>query len=198
MKRSQDQCQHGKPAVCRKQRGERHKGIDVAGRAGRIINVVADQHRPALEVVLRDAQPTGRELENDPDAQERQARAMERLSSDYRAAKTRGTLHKLDPRIRNLCERYEAEFGHLPKSKGGRPPNAHRRLLIAFTLDEEIKARGPGWGNLESALWAVVARLGVDYDEVKDIHYDIVRGRDPELVRDIEIERAHRKHFEKG
>jgi hypothetical protein len=144
-----------------------------------------------LNIVLRDAQPTRSEIEREPDALRRQDWATRMLGSIYHDAEKHGELHRLDPRIRNFCERYKANHGHLPRSEGGRPPDRDRRLLIAVAIHDEVKALGPE-RNIESALWEVTIRMGGSYDYVKEIFYD----RDPELLEAIEIERAHRKHFE--
>ena len=148
-----------------------------------------------LNVVLRDAQSTRSEIEREPDARKRRNFAIKLLGSIYHDAEKHGELHLLDPRIVNFCEIFKARNGgYLPKSKGGKPPDQNLRLLIAVTIDDEVKARGPGRGHLETALWSVAHRMGVSYDYVKEIYYEIEKN--PELRWAIEIERAHRKHFE--
>ena len=145
-----------------------------------------------LNVVLRDAQPTRSEIEREPDARKRQDWATRLLGSIYHDAEKYGELHLLDPRIVNFCEIFKARNGgYLPKSKGGRSPNQHHRLLIALAIHDKVKALGPG-SNIEAALWDTSIQMGVSYDYVKEIFYD----QDPEWLRAMEIERAHRKHFE--
>jgi hypothetical protein len=146
-----------------------------------------------LNVVLRDAQSTRSEIEREPDARKRRNFAIKLLGSIYHDAEKHGELHLLDPRIVNFCERFKARNGgYLPKSKGGQPPNQHRRLLIALAIHDKVKALGPGRSNIETALQDTSIRMGVSYDYVKEIFYD----QDPEWLRAMEIERAHRKHFE--
>jgi hypothetical protein len=149
-----------------------------------------------LPLLLRDAQPTWREIEGEPNAQRRRERIRARdlaygeLIKIYRDAERCGAVCRLDIRVRSFCEAVMARNrGRLPTPKGGRPADQHRRLLLAVKIHEEIRARGKKWGSVESALNDVAARLGVSYDHLRDIYYD----PDPEWRAAVEVELAHRK-----
>jgi hypothetical protein len=150
-----------------------------------------------LPVLLRDAQPTWREIDGEPNAHRRRERirsrdtAIDALTKMYRDAQKRGATARLDVRVRNFCEGLKSRNrGRLPKSKGGRPTGEHRRLLLAIKVHEAIEARGNRRGSVESALSEVASRLGVSYDHLRDIHYD----RDPKWRRAVKAELARRKY----
>jgi hypothetical protein len=60
-----------------------------------------------------------------------------------------------DPGVRVFLDLYG---DRLPKAKGGRPANEHRRLLIAVNLHEAIDRRGRKHGDIEKAIWEIAGR----------------------------------------
>jgi hypothetical protein len=110
-----------------------------------------------------------------------------------RDAEKRGS--RPDQRIRNFIEAVKASNGGcLPKPKGGRPlgHRDHDRFLLAIKVQEAkeaIEARGKKRGSVEGALKEVAEREEVDYDRLREIHYD----PDPEWKRAIKAELARRK-----
>jgi hypothetical protein len=81
-----------------------------------------------LPVLLRDVQPTWREIDGEPLAYKRRERIRARDSATddlikmCKDAEKRGALAKLDIRVRNFCEGLKAQNrGRLPKPMGGRP-----------------------------------------------------------------------------
>jgi hypothetical protein len=109
------------------------------------------KYNPELAVVLRDAQPTWREIKGEKNVHKRRERralaisARDELIKMHRDAEKRGALAQLDIRVRNF---YEAEKARnrthhrarlpKPKGKGGRPMDQHHRLLLVVKVHEEI------------------------------------------------------------
>jgi len=151
-----------------------------------------------LATVLRDAQPTRHEIDGEPNLRKRRERialaksAREVLMRIHRDAEKRASLHRLDPRVRNFVEGVKARNGGcLPKPKGGKPlgHRDHDRFLLAIKVQEAIEARGKKRGSVEGALNEVAEREGVDYDRLREIHYD----RDPDWKRAVKIELDRRE-----
>jgi hypothetical protein len=149
-----------------------------------------------LSTELRDAQPTWHEIDGERDPRKRHERiararsAREVLMRMGRDAEKRGSLHRLDPRVRNFIEGEKARNGGcLPEPKGGKPlgHRNNKRFLLAIKVHEAIKARGKKRGSVEGALNEVAERERVSYDRLREIYYD----SDP---RDVEIELSRRKH----
>jgi hypothetical protein len=156
---------------------------------------------PEIPTLLRDAQPTWREIEGERDASKRRERkraqniATDALVTMYRNIGDVVTLLDIfDPRIRIFCEDLKAHNGgRVPRPKGGRPPNENKRLRIAASVREAIEAGGKRRGSVDAALEKAADRFHVSYDTVRDIYYD----RDPEWRRIVGVELARRK-FEEG
>jgi hypothetical protein len=107
-----------------------------------------------------------------------------------RDAEKRGS--RPDQRIRNFIEDVKASNGGcLPRPKGGKPlgHRDHDRFLLAIKVQEAIEARGKKRGSVEEALKEVAEREDINFDRLREIHYD----PDPEWRRDVKIELAHRK-----
>lgn len=154
-------------------------------------------------MLLRDAQPTYREIEGEPEPRKRRqaerARdlAIDRLIKMYREAKKAGKLGQLDFRVRTFCEELKKRnHGQLPKAKGGRPTAEHRRLLIAVHLQSAIERRGEKHGSKEQAFKEIAAnddlfdqrrrspQWATRYEYVKEIYYD----SDPDFRRAVAVE----------
>src|SRR5262249_62434819 len=100
-------------------------------------------------VLLRDAQPTRREIDGEPNLRERRERialaksARGVLMRMHRDAEKRRSLHRLDPRVRNFIEGVKARNGgRPPKPKRGKPPG-HRNnksFLLAVKVQEANEA----------------------------------------------------------
>jgi hypothetical protein len=159
---------------------------------------------PELSVLLRDARPTWHVIEGEPNPRKRRERiaraksASDALIKICRAAQKRGSLARLDIRVRNFCEDLKAgSSGHLPKPKGGAPiGKRHQRLLLAVKVHEEIEARKAlGEKSVTDQVLRDLAeqmaerRTGVGYDYLKRIHYD----RDPEWEQAVRVELDRRK-----
>jgi hypothetical protein len=151
---------------------------------------------PEIAILLRNAMPTCLEIKGEPDPTKREACrheceiARDELLRMYRA-RERGDLPTLDFQVRNCCEQWIAQNGGRipPPLNTGRPPDKHRRLLIAVHVKEAIGASGGKWGSVEAALQKVAGRERLSYDQVRDIHYD----PDPEWRRAVAIELSWRK-----
>ena len=156
----------------------------------------------AIPVLLRDAQPTWREIDGEPNERKQQERrhardaATDTLMRMHRDAEERDALARLDPRIRNFVADLKTRNRmlhrkRLPKPKGGRPfGDRERRLRLAIEIREKIEALGIKRGSVEAALLEVADRLGVSYDYLREIHYD----RDPEWRRAVKAELGRRKY----
>src|SRR5262249_42462311 len=149
-----------------------------------------------LSVLLRDAHLTRPEIDGEPDPCKRRERiararsAREVLMRMDRDAEKRGS--RPDQRIRNFIEDVKASNGGcLPRPKGGKPlgHRDHDRFLLAIKVQEAIEARGKKRGSVEEALKEVAEREDINFDRLREIHYD----PDPEWRRDVKIELAHRK-----
>jgi hypothetical protein len=158
-------------------------------------NRKGQKYIPEVDILLRDANPTRSEIEDEPDPTKREARqrecerARDELMRMYRDWQ-RGT-SPIDFRVRLFCENWIAKNGgRLPQPLNtGRPPNEHHRLLIAVHVEEAIEAHGGKRGSVESALREVAERDRVSYDHVRDVYYD----RDPEWRNIVAVELACRK-----
>jgi hypothetical protein len=165
--------------------------------SGKIISSrVIDGKSRDLFVLLRDARTTKREIDDAPTLRKRsemlRARdsAIEILMRMYRDAEKRGSLARLDMRVRNLIEGIKAgNDGRLPMARGGAPTGrGHCRLLLAVQVREAIAAQGKK-RLTDAVLRNVAEQKGVGYDYLKRIHYD----RDPEWGLDVKTERARMK-----
>jgi hypothetical protein len=148
-----------------------------------------------VAILLRDAEPKWAEIEGQPDPRKRheneRARdlAIDELVFIYRDALNLGALERLDPRVLIFCERLkDRNAGRLPRPKGGRPSNPHRRLLIEMMVIEAIEAEGGKRGAVERAMRQAAGRFGVEYRRVREIHYD----PDPDWKRLVRVSRALR------
>ena len=158
-------------------------------------NRKGQKYIPEIEILLRNASPTWLEIEGELDPIKRRVHERERdIARDELMRMYRDWLRGVSPidfRVRVSCERWIAKNGsHLPRPLNtGRPPDKHRRLLIAVHVKEAIEASGGKRGSVEAALLEVARREGVSYDYVRDIHYD----RDPECRRIVAVELARRQ-----
>jgi hypothetical protein len=154
-----------------------------------------------LDVLLRDAQPTRLEIENEPDLQKRRERqrardiATDALIALFREHETQGRLKQLDFRVRLFFEQLKSRRGKLPKRKGGRPSSSHQQLLIAVGVREGITANGGRRGGVAKAIREIFERyrkrFGIQRIEtIKDIHYN----PNPEWQRTVDTELARRKY----
>jgi hypothetical protein len=153
------------------------------------------EYLPEIPVLLRDANPTYDQIEDETDSPKRRERkrahdfAIDCLTKMYRRAEKRGQISQLNFRVRLFCKRLmERNHGRLPDPKGGRPTDEHRRLLIAVHVREAISSRGGKRGAVKQALDQVAEDDGVSYEYVREIHYD----RDPEWQRGVDVELACR------
>jgi hypothetical protein len=159
------------------------------------------KYTPPLDVLLRDAQPTRFEIENEPNLQKRRERQRARdIATDdlielVREHETQGRLKQLDPRVRLFWEQLKSSRGKLPKRKGGRPSSSHQQLLIAAEIRERITANGGRRGSVAKAIRETFERYGKRFgiqriETIKDIHYN----PDPEWQRTVDAELARRKY----
>jgi hypothetical protein len=148
-----------------------------------------------VATLLRDAEPKWAEIEGQSDPRKRQENerardlAIGELVLMYRDAAKLGALEWLDPRITIFCERLkDRNAGRLPRPKGGRPSNPHRRLLIEMTVIEAIEAEAGKRGAVERAMRRAAERFGIKYRRVREIHYD----PDSDWKRLVRLSRALR------
>lgn len=144
---------------------------------------------PAIEVLLRDAQPTRSEILGDPEARQRRDLAIDGLVKMYNDAKRARKIKKLDYRVGMFCEELKKRnHGRLPKAKGGRPSAEHRAVLIAMRVHEAIKRGGGKWGGKEKAYKDVAERHGASYDHVKDIYQRAFgKHHDPDFRQAVDL-----------
>ena len=154
------------------------------------------KYTPELPVVLRNAQPTWREIHGELNARKRREQfalaiwARDLLIKMYLDAEKRRVLTQLDIRIRNFVEGLKARNRRLhrrrlPKPKGGRPfGERSHRLSLAVKIHEAVELRGGK--SVASILNEMADRLGLSYDYVSEIHYD----PDPEWKLAVKAELA--------
>lgn len=109
---------------------------------------------PFVPLLMRDAITTDVEIEHEPDPCKR--RKLKRTRDEAIAR-----LMKLswDPHVRVFLDHLRDHYGDdLPKAKGGRPANEHRRLLIAVHVREAIERRGGKHGDIEAAIKEIAER----------------------------------------
>ena len=154
-----------------------------------------NRHVPELPILLRDAQPRWAEIEGEADPRERKRREDARdfarleLIRLYLLAEDGGKLAELDPRVRDLCERWRAENGgRFPSSKGGAPRDEHYRMALHVAALQEIE-EAEGKGKIGRALHAVAAAAGRTYELVRGIFYDL----DPQWQEAANAELSRRK-----
>jgi hypothetical protein len=155
--------------------------------------------RGLLPQLLRDARPTRREIEDEPDARKRQDQKRARDSVIYELIKAGQTrmlrgerLGALDLcRIRNFCKDLGAARNRkrgLPKPNGGRPKESPARLRLAVAIWEafETNRKKPKSERekASSVLEKVAHRLHKKLSYVREVYYD----RDPEWRRAVEAE----------
>jgi hypothetical protein len=155
-----------------------------------------------LDVLLRDAQPTRFEIEEEPDPQKRRERqrardiATDELITIFNDHEMRGQLKRLDPRVRLFREQLRTHgSGKLPKRKGGRPSDPQQQLLIAVAVREAITAHGRQRGSVAKAIRETFECYGKCFgihriETIKDIHYN----REPEWQRTVDAELARRRY----
>jgi hypothetical protein len=155
-----------------------------------------------LYVLLRDAQPTRFEIEDEPDPQKRRERqrardiAIDELITICNDHKMRGLLKQLNPRVFLFCEQLRTRAsGKLPKRKGGRPSDPHQQLLIAVAVREAIASHGGQRGSVAKAIRETFERYGKRFgihriETIKDIHHN----PDPEWKRTVDAELARRRY----
>ena len=175
---------------------------------------------PFVSAFERDAMTTDAEIEGEPDPRKR--RELKRARDD---AVARLTKLSWDTRVRVFLDLLRDRYGdRLPKAKGGRPANVHRRLLIAVNLHETIERRGGKHGDIEAAIWEIAERdelfdkrkrrrpsgrkgqqvlepqpsePATRYDYIKEI----LKDTDPEWLKAVAVElklRREKIHFGSG
>jgi hypothetical protein len=160
--------------------------------------------RGLLPQLLRDARPTRREIEDEPDARKRQDQKRARDSVIYELIKAGQTrmlrgerLGALDLcRIRNFCKDLGAARNRkrgLPKPNGGRPKESPARLRLAVAIWEafETNRKKPKSERekASSVLKKVAHRLRKKISYVREVYYSILGSdRDPEWLRAVKAE----------
>jgi hypothetical protein len=157
------------------------------------------EYTPVLDLLLRDAQPTWREVAGEPDARKRRKNerardlATDKLLAIYRDHERQGSLRELDIRVWNFCEGLkQRNEGVLPKKKGGRPSEDDAELLIAVAVAvaEAVASQTGKRKNLTRAIKQVSERVHKAETTVRDVYY----RRDPEWQRDINAKLARRAY----
>jgi hypothetical protein len=107
-----------------------------------------------VSLLMRAAMTTDAEIAGEPEPGKR--RELKRARDE---AIARLTKMPWNPEVRVFSDHLRDRYGdRLPKAKGGRPANEHRRLLIAVNLHETIKRRGGKHGDIEAAIWEIAER----------------------------------------
>jgi hypothetical protein len=158
------------------------------------------RHYPAeIDTLIRAAQPTYAEIEGEPDPDKRRERERERdIATDelIRISQSRKLFNQLSRtrqfEVRWFIEGLKRARGEFPTRKGGRPPDEHRRLLLAVKMAELVEGgatatqaiqAGFKWSNAE---FGSPATIGA----VNDIFYE----NDPEWQRLVRVELARRAY----
>jgi hypothetical protein len=171
---------------------------------------------PFVPVFERDAMTTDAEIEGEPDPRKRRELKRARDEAVVRLMKL-----SWDTRVRVFLDLLRDRYGdRLPKAKGGRPANEHRRLLIAVNLHETIERRGGKHGDIEAAIREIAERdelfdkrkrrrkgqqvlepqpsePATRYDYIKEI----LKDTDPEWLKAVAVElklRREKFHFGSG
>lgn len=154
-----------------------------------------DRYVSEISTLIRDAQPTWNEIQEEPNARTRRATerrrdiAIDELVTLFREYDGQNRLSELDPRVLLFCNELKKQNGQqLPKRKGGRPVDMHRRLLIAVSVSDAVKQRGGSRNRVEPALAEVAAKFNVSSRTVRDIYYD----RDPDWMFELNAEMSRR------
>jgi hypothetical protein len=154
-----------------------------------------EKYVPEIPILLRDAQPTWREIEGEPDPKKqkenkrKQDDATDHLITIYCDRQEQGRLDELDRQVLSFCEQLKSRNGgKLPRRIGGRPENSHRRILIAISVMDAINQKGGARGAVEQAFKEVAVKFDITPRSVRDIYYD----RDPEWMDDLNAEIARR------
>jgi hypothetical protein len=156
-----------------------------------------EKYIPELAVLLRDAQPTWREIEGEPDLRKQQSNkrdrelAIDELVTIYNDHEKQARLCELPADVRMFCRRLKQQNGgKLPRRKGGRPVDLHRRLQIAMGVVDAIEGKEGAPKGVEQAIAFVASKFMVVARTVRDIHYD----RDPDWMVEVEAELARRRY----
>jgi hypothetical protein len=161
-----------------------------------------EKYRPEIASLVRDALTTRREIEGESDPRERQRIerkrdiAIDEIVTMYRDYEKQGQLDKLPLEIQIVCEHLRClNGGKLPTRKGGRPPDEHKKLLIAVKVAEALAAQ-PGRKSVTDAVRHVHKtfvlngkRCAVPENTIRDYYYD----RAPGWQRAIKVELAWRQ-----
>jgi len=156
------------------------------------------EESPPTAFLLRDAEPTARELEGrpsllelreariagytiddtpDPDKAKVAARnreiATDALVGLFLDAQRENRIGQLDPSLMSFIDAIRhRNAANLPKRKGGRPTDQNRRMLARLIVLDELKRRGGNHGDVKAALDAAKNRLGCSYELVRGAYYD--------------------------
>jgi hypothetical protein len=156
-----------------------------------------EKYVPEINSLLRDMLPTRQEIKGERHPQRRRAnkraqdKAVDELVTIYRDHEARGKLSELDPRVQMVCEDLKRKNGgKLPRRKGGRPADLHRRLLIAIGVRESVESRTGTQKAVEQALAEVATKFNITPRTVRDIYYD----RKPEWRKLLCAEIARRRY----
>ena len=161
-----------------------------------------EKYTPEIASLVRDALFTWREIEGESDPRERQRIerkrdiAIDEIVTIYRDYEKQGQLDKLPPEIWIVCEDLKCRNGgKLPTRKGGRPPDEHKKLLIAVAVKEALEAQA-GRKSVTAAVRHVHKtfvlngkRCTVPENTIRDYYYD----RAPGWQRAIKVELAWRQ-----
>ena len=153
-------------------------------------------------VLLRDAQPTWHEIEGEPDPRKRRENrrardiAIDQLVTIFAECERRGQLHELPPEGQILYKQWKRQHGgELPRRKGGRPTDEHKKLWIAVSVAEALAAQAGKRKSVTQAIRHVhetlifnEKRCVVPEATIRDYYYD----PDPEWRRAFKAELAWR------
>jgi hypothetical protein len=137
-----------------------------------------------LATLLRDAQPTRREIADEADPRRRKERqrayelARDALVRMYLEAEAEGRLAQLDPAVRDICHQWkEVGGGKLQRPKGGALADEHWRMMLHMAVRQRLEGTAPQ--KVTGAIRRVAEESGRSYEAVRTIWYD----PDPEWQR---------------
>jgi hypothetical protein len=145
-----------------------------------------EKYIPEIAVLLRDAQPTLREIEGEPDLRKRQNNirnrdiAVDELVTIFRDHEKQDRLDELPAEVQIRCKKWKQQNGgRLPRRKGGRPTDEQKKIWIAVSVAEALRAQT---GKRKSVTQAVRhvhetlifngKRRTVPVPTIRDYYYD--------------------------
>jgi hypothetical protein len=141
------------------------------------------------ELLLDAAAPTKDEInkatpEGGKEISRERELATEKLVRLGRKFEKRGPANPDELEVVNFLAQVRAgNGGELPKPRGGRPDEAHRRLVIALTVEAMVRESRSERGAVKAALACAARKFNVTVKRVEEIYYN----NDPTWKRELAL-----------